>query len=679
MLTPEPSLATPAARELEARRHPTWPAHLVAGWALAGLANVVFELLSRHEQPPPQRVLWLAHAVDLGRHVGLGLVSMLAVGLLRRYLPGRPALGWLLLAAFSLSLGAFILPTDLEGLAERSAELWSIPSWLASGAVVVCVGGAVPALGWVTKPRARGPGRVKWSLNVLRVLGASAVAAVAFWLNVSISPGLNPSAHLYLSWATALCVGHALPRIELSGSGSLRRSPLLQAAAAALALWSLWALFGPHSNSVMIQLARRPSSLQLLAIFHDDGGLDNVQATLASRAGPYFASREGLPPIPPSQAGPAVERPIVIFFSVDSLRADVVAHEAHSKHLPNLLELAAAGVSFENARAPGSMTKYTLGAISSGRYFSQQYWTGRKNRWPYEDKSVHVAMSLSSAGVFTAAFPVTTWLEERTGIVRGFQQNSWSGDTLPGAQSRWIDGEALTAQLLDALEKNAERGGFFWVHYLDSHSPFTKGGRRGSMFSRYLRSLGVVDGHLGEVRQAVARLGLTGRTLLVVASDHGEAFGEHDSKFHGNTLYDELLRVPLIVAGPRVSPRQVDVPVSLIDLGPTILDWFGVPTPATFMGESLVPFLLGESRRFSRPIVAETGLKQAMLFDDGYKVIRDLRRKTLELYDLAEDPGELNNLSDGIDPDQDEHVLLLRSFFQVHTYRENGYRVPYVK
>jgi arylsulfatase A-like enzyme len=217
------------------------------------------------------------------------------------------------------------------------------------------------------------------------------------------------------------------------------------------------------------------------------------------------------------------------------------------------------------------------------------------------------------------------------------------------------------------------------VHYLDSHFPFQKGGRRGSLFSRYLRSLGVVDGHLGEVRQAVARLGLAERTLFVVASDHGEAFGEHDSKFHGNTLYDELLRVPLIAAGAGVSQRRVDVPVSLIDLGPTILDWFGVPTPATFMGESLVPFLGGESRRFSRPIVAETGLKQAMLFDDGYKVIRDLRRKTLELYNLAEDPGELNNLSDAVDPDQDEHVLLLRSFFQVHTYREDGYRVPYVK
>jgi arylsulfatase A-like enzyme len=125
--------------------------------------------------------------------------------------------------------------------------------------------------------------------------------------------------------------------------------------------------------------------------------------------------------------------------------------------------------------------------------------------------------------------------------------------------------------------------------------------------------------------------------------------------------------------------RTVDAPVSLVDLGATVLDWFELATPSSFMGESLVPFLLGQSREFSRPIVAETRLKQSMLFRDGRKVIRDLRRQTLEVYDLSRDPAELDNLSDDIDPDQEEHVLLMRGFFQVHTYREDGYRVPYVK
>ena len=193
------------------------------------------------------------------------------------------------------------------------------------------------------------------------------------------------------------------------------------------------------------------------------------------------------------------------------------------------------------------------------------------------------------------------------------------------------------------------------------------------------RYVGFVDGFVGEVCAAIDRLGIADRVLLFVTSDHGEAFGEHGSTFHGGTLYDELVRVPLVARGPGLVPREVDTAVSLIDVGPTILDWFGVPTPPSFMGESLVPFLLGGSRSFSRPIVSETGLKQAMLFGNGRKVIRDLRQNTLELYDLTLDPGELVNLSDSIDPDEDEHVLLLRSFFQMHTYRKNGYRVPYVK
>ena len=383
--------------------------------------------------------------------------------------------------------------------------------------------------------------------------------------------------------------------------------------------------------------------------------------------------------IAPTRRSAAAGAPIVIFFSIDSLRADIPSDARHSKYMPNLVELMNQGTTFTNARAPGSMTKYTLAGISSGRYFSQQNWGSvGKSHWPTEDRSVHVASVLSPAGVFTAAFPAARWLQNGPGVLRGFELNDWSGDDR-GRGEHWVGGEALTQQLIAQLERQAARPGFYWVHHLDSHSPFQKGGRRGKPFDRYLKALRVVDGYLGQVRAAVTRLGLDERVLWFVMSDHGEAFGEHDAQFHGGSLYDELVRVPLVAKGPGVPSREVDVPVSLIDLGPTVLDWFGLETPASFMGESLVPFLAGQSRKFSRPIVAETRLKQAMVFADGRKVIRDLRRSTLELYDLRNDPGELVNLSDDIDVDQEEHVLLMRSFFQVHTYRENGYRVPYVK
>ena len=323
------------------------------------------------------------------------------------------------------------------------------------------------------------------------------------------------------------------------------------------------------------------------------------------------------------------------------------------------------------------MTKFTLGSVSSGKYFSQQYWSGEtNNKWPREDQSVHFASVLSQAGVLTTAIPVVDWLDNSRGVLRGFEHNHVEGERLPFNKG-WIHGKALTAQLISALETNAQRAGFYWVHYLDSHSPYGGGG--GAPFTRYLRGLSTVDAYLGQLREAITRLGLAERATLLVVADHGEAFGDHGARFHGSNLYDELIRVPFVAFGAGVVPRTIDTPVSLMDLGPTILDWFGVDTPPSFMGESLVPFLLGGSRPFARPIVAETGLKQAMLFEDGYKAIRDLRRDTLELYDLKKDPGELNNLSDQIDPEHDEHVLLLRSFFQVHTYREHGYRVPYIK
>jgi arylsulfatase A-like enzyme len=161
-----------------------------------------------------------------------------------------------------------------------------------------------------------------------------------------------------------------------------------------------------------------------------------------------------------------------------------------------------------------------------------------------------------------------------------------------------------------------------------------------------------------------------------VMSDHGEAFGEHGMTWHGTTLYDELLRVPLMIwthAGP---PRTVADPVSLMDLGPTILDLMGVATPARFMGQSLVPYLRGERPNLTRPILAEARLQRALVTPDGMKVIYDTRSQTVEIFDLNRDPKEEKNLF-GIAGD--DPLGELRTFFQVHTLRRPGYEVPYRK
>src|SRR5688572_4372624 len=229
----------------------TWPVHVLLGWCLAGAANVAAAVWSASVGAEPTPLGGLgSHAVDLGRHVGLGVVSASAVWAARRWLR-RPLLGWLLFLGLSLGLGAAVLPTDLADLAQRRAEQSGLPISLLLAAVVGGVAGAVPVVAWLTRQRTFGsgwPGRI---LTLLRVVSAAGLAAVALWLNSSISPGTNPSAHLYLSWLTAVCAGHALPRLELLPAAA-RRVPSL-AVGAALALWGAWALFGPHSNSVMIQ------------------------------------------------------------------------------------------------------------------------------------------------------------------------------------------------------------------------------------------------------------------------------------------------------------------------------------------------------------------------------------------------------------------------------------------
>jgi hypothetical protein len=98
------------------------------------------------------------------------------------------------------------------------------------------------------------------------------------------------------------------------------------------------------------------------------------------------------------------------------------------------------------------------------------------------------------------------------------------------------------------------------------------------------------------------------------------------------------------------------------------------------MGESLVPFLAGESARLTRPLAADSGRRmQALLFPDGVKVIRDLPHRTIEVYDLTRDPGELENLMDGSDFPAERYVAALDAFFEVHTLSRGNWEPPWRK
>jgi arylsulfatase A-like enzyme len=380
---------------------------------------------------------------------------------------------------------------------------------------------------------------------------------------------------------------------------------------------------------------------------------------------PWFADRSAAPDIPSSAPALLPSDAVVVMLTIDSLRADVIASNANRAALPNLLRLRDEGVYFERARSPGSGTRIALGAVFTGKHFSQLRWSDPLANRPRldVDRSARFPELLARAGAATITYACEPALKSAVGIARGFAEETWF-DPLPGQKyglSKEIMAEA-TARL------RAHKGGplFLYIHLMDPHAPYDAAGTQGAPRERYMREVALVDKAIGELLRALDEAGLAGRAALVITADHGEAFGQHNTPHHNNTLYEELLRVPLIVRVPGVPARRVEQPVSLIDLGPTVLDLMGLPTPGSFMGESLVPFLRGQSPALTRPIIAERRYAQAMVFPDDVKVILDWQKGTEELYDLTRDPSETKNLCDELGPACAARVDVLRAFFLEH-------------
>ncbi|MCG6949560.1 MAG: sulfatase-like hydrolase/transferase [Acidobacteria bacterium] len=177
--------------------------------------------------------------------------------------------------------------------------------------------------------------------------------------------------------------------------------------------------------------------------------------------------------------------------------------------------------------------------------------------------------------------------------------------------------------------------------------------KRAEIAERYALEVEYVDRQIGLLLSRLRELELLENTLVVFASDHGEGLGEHNHVGHISQLYDSLLRVPLIMSFPGRLPEGVVIqePVSLIDVLPTISELLVLPKPESASGVSLLPLIHG-AKVESRPIYGVTyrpeayADKQAVVAR-GYKYIhsRTDDREWEELYDLHNDPGEIQNLA----------------------------------
>jgi membrane-anchored protein YejM (alkaline phosphatase superfamily) len=321
----------------------------------------------------------------------------------------------------------------------------------------------------------------------------------------------------------------------------------------------------------------------------------------------------------------------------------------------------------------------TLSSLFADKYYSTLLWKpvfDGGDVWPLTDSSVRFPELLTSHGVHTINVATKSWLMSSRKVVAGFEEE-YDLDQNAADRQKHVESGPILARMRESLGHPRTGPTFVYSHFMDPHSPYDSGKlKRGAgKKALYVSEIERLDEELAEFDQWLDAQGLGGRVVWIVSADHGESFGEHGVTFHAKNIYEELVHVPLWIRIPGLGASRIETAVSTMDLAPTLLDLFGVATPAEYMGQSLVPYLRGESNvKLWRPIAAETHLKQSLLFPDGFKAIRDQRTGTREVYDLRKDPKELKNLIDSADPRYQDQLDL---FFAVHRNPSYAKQAPY--
>jgi arylsulfatase len=389
---------------------------------------------------------------------------------------------------------------------------------------------------------------------------------------------------------------------------------------------------------------------------------------------------------------PAPPRPRnVVLVVADTLRADHLGSYGDTRGLTPFLDaLAARGVRFANAYAASSWTVPSVASLFTARFPSQHHVDTFDAVLPAAELTL--AESLTAAGWAPAGFTANLRLTAELGFTQGFHM--WSVHTpAPGASK--VRGSELRGPALSWLTVNGgARPWLLYLQFMEPHGPYEPPQAQRSRHAAaelaaadaqtanrkleqgeldgvgpaelallralYAGEVAALDDELRALFGELERRGFLRDTVVVVTADHGEELGEHGGLGHGRTLYNETLRVPLIVAGTGIDGgRVLDTNVSLVDLAPTLLDLLGRLAEPRFEGQSFAallraPTLLdrlldrpyGPAAR--RPILGELPpagteverrLHQRALVQERLKLIVPLTGEA-ELFDLATDPAE---------------------------------------
>ena len=363
--------------------------------------------------------------------------------------------------------------------------------------------------------------------------------------------------------------------------------------------------------------------------------------------------------------------PNVLLISIDTLRADRLGCYGHrAPTSPFLDTLAARGVRFTNVSVNTHGTTPSHTTVLSGLY---QETHGVSYDRPGESGELTgiggdvplVQEAFQRHGYTTLAVTGGGNVGKKFGFARGFDLYDDRGGGIKREARRLL-------RALDAAAK--DRPVFAFLHTYEVHSPykppakilarFTDG--EGSFDTSSARLLEhsneawrlppedlehIADAYDAGIRYTDNRLrslfeeletsGFLDHALVVITSDHGEEFGEHGGLLHRSLLYDELLKVPLLILGEGVTGgRVVDRPVSSVDIAPTLLAFAGIEVPPHLAGTNLLADTIAE-----RPIFSQYGGHRFAIRSGSFKLIEDVEAGRAELYDLEKDPREQQDLA----------------------------------
>jgi arylsulfatase len=483
------------------------------------------------------------------------------------------------------------------------------------------------------------------------------------------------------------------PQIEGStiafGGSDVLSFVLRVPAAGALTL----ALDPPHTNLVVAVEPERGAS-QAVSIATDATGTsvgdleqwrgEIVRMTLAAPGTPGVvrvktprivgaADDTGAPPRRPSG------RANVLLYLIDTLRADHLGCYGYDRPTsPRIDALAADGVLFADALAQASWTRPATASIMTGVDPPVHGAVGI--RYGFRPDVPTLAEQLHTQGYATAAFVTNVNVAGRWGFARGFDRYEYLPEDENGPTLH-VRSDALGARVRAWLDTaKPTRPFFLYVHASDPHAPYAPpdelarvwapGGTCGVEVRRLLEAakrdpdavtpeqlrlltacydaeIAFNDAQFGVLVDDLRHRGLLDETLIVVIADHGEEFSEHRGFEHGRTLFDEQLRIPLVMRFPDSDHRGIRVAARArqIDVLPTVLDYLGMTIPAEVRGRSLLPAIETQEPPAVVDSYAQTqlgGRDLESLTTRQWKVIQGGRGRGegLQAFDLVRDAGE---------------------------------------